>query len=111
MSKVSIVSGIITLTVPRAAVTLPSLPVSAVEKEYFPSRLLRTFQVLANVSSTCPVSTSSQSFDLEVEKDMKLTGGNLRDEMGVDKDVAFFKRDPRTSQLQERNKIKGNTLR
>jgi hypothetical protein len=104
MSKMWAVSGTITLTVPRAAVTLslPSLPVSVVEKECFPSRLLRTFQVLANVSSTWPVSTSSQSFDLEVEKDMKLIGRNLRDETGVDKDVAFFERDPRMSQPQQR---------
>jgi len=37
---------------------------------------------------------SSQSFDLALEKDMEVTGGNFSDAKGMDSDVAFFDKEP-----------------
>jgi hypothetical protein len=72
-----------------------SLPASGtVEKVCLPSLLLGTLHVRAMLSSSCPVRTSSQSFDLALEKDMEVTGGNLSDARGMDSDVAFFDREP-----------------
>lgn len=48
----------------------------------------------ANVSSVCVVSTSSQSFDLDDEKDRDITGGNFREASGIDKVEAFFASEP-----------------
>jgi hypothetical protein len=40
------------------------------------------------------VRTSSQSFAREVEYDIDVIGGNLREARGMDKLVAFLARDP-----------------
>jgi hypothetical protein len=46
------------------------------------------------LSSSCPVKTSSQSFDLALEKETEVTGGNFSDDRGMDSEVAFFDREP-----------------
>lgn len=48
----------------------------------------------ASGSSVCVVSKSSQSFDLDDEKDREVTGGNFREASGIDNVEAFFASDP-----------------
>jgi hypothetical protein len=67
---------------------------SAKPKLCFPNFLPRTVHVLANVSSACVVSASSQSFVLADEKDMDVIGGNLSEASGIDNVNAFFAKDP-----------------
>ena len=52
------------------------------------------FQERANVSSKWAVSISSQSFALVGEYDSEDIGGNLREATGIEREVAFFARDP-----------------
>src|SRR6266481_2663979 len=68
-----------------------------------PSFLPKTVQVLANVSSECVVSTSSQSFALAEENDKDVICGNLSEASGIDKVVAFLARDPATQIRQKFN--------
>ena len=42
----------------------------------------------------CAVRISSQSFDRVVEYEIDVIGGNLREASGIDKDVAFLRREP-----------------
>lgn len=67
---------------------------SAKPKLCLPNLLPRTVHVLANVSSVCVVSVSSQSFVLADEKDIEVIGGNLSDASGTDRVDAFLARDP-----------------
>jgi hypothetical protein len=82
-----------TFTAPVAEANFPfSLP--AMLKLWLPFFLFSIFHVLANVSSACAVSTSSQSFHLVVENDKVITGGSFNEATGIDSDVAFFVNEP-----------------
>ena len=69
---------------------------SAKPKLYLPNFLPSIVQDRANVSSVCAVRMSSQSLAREVEYDIDVMGGNLRDARGMDKLVAFLAREPRS---------------
>lgn len=84
-----------TLTEPSVGRSLP-LPftTSAKPKLYFPSFFDCIVHERANVSSVCAVRISSQSFEREEEYDRDVIGGNFREAIGIDNEVAFFARDP-----------------
>lgn len=87
----------LTLTEPNGARSLPllfPLAASVKPKLYFPNFFPSIVHERANVSSECAVRISSQSFALEEEYEREDMGGNLREAMGMDRDVAFFARDP-----------------